>query len=211
MNYKNINERIENEYDEDIYNAISDKNLIDIFKKTPSGKQNIYEMEKILKNDENTIDDKINLMLLKFIIPSGTKGVVRGNEFNTIIKKQILNFNLDSNIFYICFEQNCESEETGDKPDWFIRNKISKKLIIGYNQLDLWGGGHQNNRADKYLVDNKHNNSNCKLLCVVCNKTMLTSKKSKKYKHFKIGFENNTLCYPKNLKNIIYTYFNINN
>lgn len=29
------------------------------------------------------------------------------------------------------------------------------------------------------------------------------------YKIFKIGFENNTLCYLNNLDNIIYNYFNL--
>ena len=76
------------------------------------------------------------------------------------------------------------------------------------NQLDLWNGGHQLNRGYKYLIDNKHNNKNSKLLCVICNDIQIKSK-NKIYKLFEIGFENNTLCYINNLQNIIYSFFNL--
>ena len=46
------------------------------------------------------------------------------------------------------------------------------------NQLDLWGGGQQLNRGSKYLIDNKHNTENSKLLCVVCNPIELKSNKN---------------------------------
>ena len=76
------------------------------------------------------------------------------------------------------------------------------------NQLDLWGGGQQINRGSKYLVNNKHNTKKSKLLCVVCNKIKLKSNKNKAYKLFKIGYENDTLCYLKNLESIINKFFN---
>ena len=75
------------------------------------------------------------------------------------------------------------------------------------NQLDLWGGGQQLNRASKYIENNKHNNENSKLLCVVCNEIQFKSIKNKAYKLFVNGFENNTLCYLNNLQNIITSYF----
>lgn len=60
---------------------------------------------------------------------------------------------------------------------------------------------NQLNRGFKYIENNKHNNKNSKLLCVVCNKIQFTNNKA--FKLFKIGFENNTLCYLNNLINII--------
>ena len=57
------------------------------------------------------------------------------------------------------------------------------------NQLDLWSGGHQINRASKYIENNKHNNQNSKLLCVVCNEIQF------KNKIFETGFKNDTLCF----------------
>ena len=64
------------------------------------------------------------------------------------------------------------------------------------NQLDLWGGGQQLNRGSKYIENNKHNNENSKLLCVVCNEIQFKNK-NKAYK----------LCYLNNLEHIIRKYF----
>ena len=74
------------------------------------------------------------------------------------------------------------------------------------NQLDFWSGGQQLNRGYKYLIDNKHNTENSKLLCVICNKLQFNNK-NKAYKLFEIGFSNNTLCYINNIKIIIQKYF----
>jgi hypothetical protein len=83
--------------------------------------------------------------------------------------------NLNNDIFEICL--------TSEIPDWYILEKISKKIIIGMNQLDLWNGGQQLNRGFKY-IENNGNNKN-KLLCIVCNKIKFTSDKNKSYKLFK--------------------------
>ena len=76
------------------------------------------------------------------------------------------------------------------------------------NQVDLWNGGQQINRGSKYLINNKHNNKLCKLLCVVCNNIQFKTK-NKAYALFNAGFTNNTLCYLGNLEKIIKEYFNI--
>ncbi len=75
---------------------------------------------------------------------------------------------LDSNRFEVCFEKQCSECITTEIPDWYILEKSTKKVIIGMNQLDLIGGGQQINRGYKYLIDNKHNTINSKLLCVIC-------------------------------------------
>jgi hypothetical protein len=150
------------------------------------------------------------IILLK-LIPAGTKGVIRGNKFNNFVKIYIDNLKLDKNKFDICFEKKHNLFDTTEIPDWYIYNKITNKIIIGMNQLDLWKGGQQLNRGFKYLENNKYNNINCKLLCIICNEIQLKNNKNKIYKLFNIGFKNNTLCYINNLKNIIYTYFNLNN
>lgn len=93
----------------------------------------------------------------------------------------------------------------GIKPDWYILEKSTNKIIIGMNQLDLWGGGQQLNRGSKYL-ENK-NDENIKLLCVVCNEIQFKTE-TKAFKLFEIGFRNDTLCYLNNLENIIKSYYN---
>ena len=140
------------------------------------------------------------------LIPAGTKGVIHGNKFNTIIKNYIIKLNIDINKYDIQFEKKCEYHITSEIPDWYILDKSSKKIIIGMNQLDLWNGGHQINRGFKYIENNKHNTDNSKLLCVICNDIYLKTNKNKIYK---IGFENNTLTYLNNLGNIINSYFNL--
>lgn len=142
------------------------------------------------------------------IIPPGTKGVIRGNKFNEIVKLKIKEMKLDEDRFEICFEKKCKSCITSEIPDWYILEKSTSKVIIGMNQLDLWGGGQQINRGSKYLINNKHNTKKSKLLCVVCNKIKLKSNKNKAYELFKTGYENDTLCYLKNLESIINKFFN---
>jgi hypothetical protein len=73
--------------------------------------------------------------------------------------------------------------------------------------LDLIGGGQQINRGYKYLIDNKHNTINSKLLCVICNYVQFKNH-NKKTKLFEVGFKNDTLCYLNNIENIINKFFN---
>lgn len=142
------------------------------------------------------------------LIPPGTKAVVRGNKFNYFIKTHILSLQFDNSIFEICFEKKSNIYVTSEIPDWYILNKKTNKIIIGMNQIDLWSGGHQLNRGFKYIIQNNDcDNTNVKLLCVVCKKIQFKNQKSKAYELFKIGFEKNTLCYLKNLKKIITDFF----
>ncbi len=128
--------------------------------------------------------------------------------FNLIVKKYIIGLELDQDAFEIRFEKRCETHHyTSEIPDWYILEKSTNKIIIGMNQLDLWGGGQQSNRGSKYIVNNEHNNERSKLLCVVCNKIQFKNEKNKTYKLFKIGFENDTLCYLNGLKSIVDKYF----
>ena len=205
---ESINTRIKNEICHDTLNEISDEKLLPVYKECESLKKAITELEKVLdKFVEHEIKENIVNDYLLNLIPPGTKGVIRGNKFNEIIKKHITNLNMDKSRFKIAFEKRCEGHLTTEIPDWYILEKPTNKIIIGMNQLDLWGGGQQLNRGSKYLVNNKHNTENSKLLCVVCNHTEFKSIKSKAYNLFEIGFKNNTLCYIKNLENIIKEYF----
>lgn len=152
--------------------------------------------------------EKIIQEYLLELIPAGTKGVIRGNKFNKIIKQYITNLELSSEQFEVCFEKECDIHPTSEKPDWYILEKSTNKILIGMNQLDLWGGGHQTNRGSKYIINN-NNTETSKLLCVICNEIQFKNVKNKAFRLFDIGFQNNTLCYLNNLKCIIYSYFNI--
>jgi len=209
LTMEDINSRIKKEICYDVLSQLSDENLLDDYKECPSVKNAIKKLEDILDKylDIETKQKIIQDYLLE-LIPAGTKGVIRGNKFNKIVQAFILSLELDTTRFEICFEKKCDDHMTTEIHDWYILEKSTNKIIIGMNQLDLWGGGQQLNRGSKYIENNKHNNMNSKLLCVVCNEIQFKSKKNKAYKLFETGFDNNTLCYLNNLQNIITAYFN---
>lgn len=209
LSMKDINARIKQEVCYETLEKLTDAKLMCEYKDCNSLKDKIKKLSDVLGKyiDEETNQQIIQEYLLQ-LIPAGTKGVIRGNKFNNIVKKFITKLALDTERFEICFEKICQAHFTSEKPDWYILAKSTNKIIIGMNQLDLWGGGHQVNRGSKYIENNKHNNENSKLLCVVCNEIQFKSKKNKTYKLFETGFKNNTLCYLNNLQNIITSYFN---
>ena len=209
-----INERIKKEICRNTISELTDEKLLPVYKKSESVIEELKKQEKILdkyfddsENKQKFLSDPENILQL---IPAGTKGVIRGNKFNEIVKLAILEKNTDSERFEIRFEESCKvnGNETSEKPDWYILERSTEKIIIGMNQLDLWSGGAQTNRGSKYIEGNKHNNDKSKLLCVVCNDIQLSSKNNKQYKLFETGFKDDTLCYLNNLQNIILSYFN---
>lgn len=230
-----INQRIKNEICYETLSKLSDQNLMSEYMECNSVKKEITKLRNILEkydisiskrekynNDTDTYNDNdndndtkscqqkiINEYLIQ-LIPAGTKGVIRGNKFNQIVRKSILDMNLDSERYDIQFEKKCKDNNTyvtSEIPDWFILEKATNKIIIGMNQLDLVSGGHQLNRGYKYLIDNKHNTNKSKLLCVICNEYQFKNNKNKAFQLFKVGFQNNTICYLKNLHKIIKTFF----
>ena len=209
LSMENINRRIKEEVCYETLEELTDAKLMCEYKDCNSVKNEIKKLSEVLGKymDEETKQKIIQEYLLQ-LIPAGTKGVIRGNKFNIIVQNFIVNLELDTERFEIYFEKKCEGHFTSEIPDWYILEKSTNKIIIGMNQLDLWGGGQQLNRGSKYIENNKHNNENSKLLCVVCNEIQFKSEKNKAYKLFETGFSNNTLCYLKNLQNIITSYFN---
>lgn len=208
LSMEEINARITQEICYETLEELTDARLMYEYKECNSVKNQIKKLGDVLKKYINEeIKQKIIQDYLLQLIPAGTKGVIRGNKFNNIVKNFITKLELDTDRFDICFEKKCEGHLTTEIPDWYILEKSTNKIIIGMNQLDLWGGGQQLNRGSKYIENNKHNNENSKLLCVVCNEIEFKSKKNKAYKLFETGFKNNTLCYLNNLQNIITSYF----
>src|SRR3989344_830896 len=153
IDLKYINNRINEEICYDTINKLTDINLLDEYKKCNLVQEKIKELTLILKkyNIKNEIINSIiNEYILLNLIPPGTKGIIRGKMFNTIVKNTILNLKLDNEKF----EEKFESNITSEIPDWYILEKTTNKVIIGMNQLALVGGGHQTNRGDKYLINN---------------------------------------------------------
>lgn len=207
---ENINKRIENEICYETIDKLKDNNLIKEYKDCKSVQNSIDRLINILEKHKISDDTKISILndYLIELIPPGTKGIIRGNKFNSIVKKTIENIKLDNERFEVCFEKQCSDCITSEIPDWYILEKSTKKVIIGMNQLDLWSGGQQSNRGSKYIFDNKLNTEKSKLLCVICNQIKFNNNKNKAFKLFNHGYKNNTLCYLKNIENIINKFFN---
>lgn len=200
-----INNEIKKQINKDVLIELTDENLLDDYLKCKSVNNAIDKLINVLKNvgiQDNKITEIKNKYILE-LIPAGTKGVIRGNKFNQIVKKYITNLNLDEKTYEICFEKRCEYVKTPEIPDWYIKNIKNNKIIIGLNQMDLWRGEQQINRGSKYLIDCKFNNERTKLLCVVCNEIEFKSRKNKAFNFFVIGLKNDTLCYLNNLGTII--------
>lgn len=209
INLQYINHRICKEVCEDTINILTDQNLITEYKKSKSVQNKIKKIKSIFEKNNIEMEKQENILndYILELIPPGTKGVIRGNKFNEIVKNYINNLQLDNEIFEIVFEKKCKLYETNEIPDWYILEKKTGKAIIGMNQLDLWSGGQQLNRGFKYLNNNKINTEKSKLLCVVCNKIQIQTNKNKTYKIFEMGFSNDTLCYINNIANIVNKYF----
>jgi hypothetical protein len=117
-------------------------------------KNKINTLNKILKTHKINNKKKeaiINDYLVE-LIPAGTKGVIRGNKFNDIVMKTIINMHLDNKRFKVCFEEHCSIIDTSERPDWYILDITNNRVLIGMNQIDLWSGGHQLNRGSKYII-----------------------------------------------------------
>jgi hypothetical protein len=141
INIEYINNRIEQEVCEDSINKLKDTYLIDEYKECKSVKNEIEKLKTILEK-HNIETNKKELIINDYIlelIPAGTKGVIRGNKFNSIVKDIINNLKLNKERFEICFEKQCELCNTSEIPDWYILEKLTGKVIIGMNQLSLWG------------------------------------------------------------------------
>lgn len=203
-----INERIGIEICHDTINLLTDESLKEEYLRSPSVNKNINNLSLILdKYICTSTRDQIITDYLPNLIAPGTKGVIRGNKFNTIVKDYINTLPLD-NQFEIGFETHCRTIQfkTDETPDWYILDKTNNKLLIGMNQLDLWSGGQQLNRGMKYI--NMVCDENVKLVCIVCNNIVIKTK-DKKFNLFNKGFKNDTICYLKGLWRIIQVYFNL--
>jgi translation initiation factor 2 beta subunit (eIF-2beta)/eIF-5 len=87
-----INRRIKNEICYDTINQLKDDHLMSDYKNCLSVQNQIKKLQNILqKNKVDTckISNIINDYILE-LIPPRTKGVIRGNKFNQIIKNHIL-------------------------------------------------------------------------------------------------------------------------
>ena len=204
---QSLQEWIIENYNPEIEKSLSDEELIEEYVKYPSVKKNTKILTEVLRQNNVTYRqiEKIKKDYVKQLVPPGTKSVVKGSRFNNIIKDILLRIFTDER-YEVAFEKNCDYMFS-EIPDWYIKDKETNKIVIGYNQLDLWSGGSQINRASKYIMDDnfhlKYEADNVKVLSVVCNNLSLISETNKPFKIMKYGINTGRVCYVKNLTRAI--------
>jgi hypothetical protein len=220
-----INNRISKGYCSKIDKCLTDQYLLKEYMKAPSVKNAVREFEDILTRCmgrlpvKKAIVERIKKTVIKEvmannkvrIIPAGTKATVRGSCFNDIVHDTLTRIVKKNRSLVLEVEQMPEGiQGINERPDWYIMNKDTKRFIIGYNQIDFWGGGQQSNRGDKYILKNEIDDTlgrqNGKLLCVVCKNPELKSINNKIFHIFDTGFTKKTLCYVNDLEAHIKEY-----
>jgi len=208
---QSLNQRISSEFCADTVNKLTDVSLLTEYQDCKSVKNSVAKLSNILEKHAEISTEMRDAILKEYLvemIPPGTKGVIRGNKFNKMVQEKIMSLSLPADIYEVAFEKNCDTTPTSEIPDWYIKHKIQNKTLIGMNQLDLWGGGHQMNRAAKYILkDPFEDHTNVKLICVVCNFIVLKSEKNKAFQIFEKGYNRNTICYLNNLEKIVREFF----
>lgn len=148
-------------------------------------------------------------LLLECLIPAGTKSNVRGGKFNHIIAKELaLNLKkLKMKDYALCVEK--KHAMFPEIPDWIIQK--GRKTLVGFNQISLFGGGHQLNRGYKYIMDDKmhadHKRLNVKMVCIV--KEIPINKGGKSHSILMKGIKTQRIFCVGGLNKLIKDYFNV--
>lgn len=200
---------ITEQYDRYVERSISDLMLMDKYMQTSACKNAVKVLEDTSK--DLFLDERQKRVfmrrILPMVIPAGVKAVVRGAALNNYVKNMMMRLCKGKQGWKVDFEvRNCG--HVTEIPDWTL--KVAKKgpLIIGFNQLDLWKGGAQINRAAKYILDDtlhaRLNANNVYLVCVVARHIDVTKQQnvssSKLHKILRKGVETGRLMWPKGLK-----------
>lgn len=210
MDIKQFNAFLQRQVCPQVLYQLSDQNLLPLFLESISMKRKKQKLQEIMSPiQETALRESILQQCMLEMIPPGTKGVIRGNKFNSLVKDRIKNLNLDGKRFRVAFEKNDLDLKFEEIPDWYIVDKSTNRVLVGMNQLDLWTGGQQINRASKYIKTSMDLPSSYKLVCVVCNPIQVASEKSKITQLLHQGFSGNVLCFVKYLPFYILSHFGL--
>ena len=161
-------------------------------------------MKLILKsnNFEDDVMDNIFWNCRKYILSAKDKTLIQEHVFGSIVKDKIRSFDLPSNLFEIEHDSEYIPLTNLEKQSWFIRNRLTNKVLIGVNHMNLWKDRNSVNLFEKYM-NFKSESENVEIVCIVASSIFHTSERSKTFKLFKTGFDSNRLCYINGLKKVI--------
>ena len=126
---------------------------------------------------------------------SGRIGNDRGNTLNKIVADL-----LSKHPFVEKAETEVKYPRVSEIVDVLATLQDGSRFVI-MCQVDLWNGGAQGNRGDKYIVDSKFKNiceeNGDRWGCVVLKPPTFNAKsKSKQFKMFRVGYDQEILFYP---------------
>ena len=203
MDIEEINEAILEQYDRHTDSKFSDNALMTQYLASPAVKDRIQgKLEQAIEGMELDKRQKRIFMrkIMPLVIPPGVKANIRGNIFNKYIKNILLRFACTRKKMDVAFEKKVQGFP--EIADWVLN--IDGKQIVGYNQLDIWNGGAQINRASKYILDDtlhaRMKKKNIYIVCIVARKLMIKNCDSKIANIVNTGLKKDRLMWPKGLK-----------
>lgn len=183
--------------DDEVIKKLTDISLSKKFLDSKATKETFKKVMLVLDKHNVANAEAVIADLIPYLIPPGVKGVVRGLAFNQIVMDW-----LNEHYEGVEFEKNIDG--ISERPDWYILH--NNHYIVGYNQIDLWSGGAQTNRGNKYILDDSFHekNSTIKYVSVIASKPDKISPKLKKL--FEVGISKKRMTYLSGLESIIDGY-----
>lgn len=184
---------------------LDDEVLFSRYCDAPSVKKRIHEIKTLLREHGLSHTQCACLAKKLLVVPPGTKSHIRGCMFNDIVKREIRKVLGSKSAVCAEFEKHhaCFSEI----PDWILTK--GNKILVGFNQISLFGGGHQLNRASKYVMDDvlhrKLSKRRIKMVCVVKDLPINATGKSRNI--LLKGIEKKRIYCVGGLKKLIRDYF----
>ncbi len=177
MNLQEVNQWLEENY---INTRLSDSDLKVLYLHNETVKHNIKELEVILK-DNNVTNRQINNIVIDYfssLIPPEIRQSTREKVFNGLIKDK-LEADLDPNIYFI--GKNKEG-------DWYVKNKITENMILGFNYPHLFKGEQQLQKIKKNVYKTELT------LNVLCNFYQFETE-DKFFEVIRDGIQRGNVCY----------------
>lgn len=192
------------QYDRHTEDKFTDLQLMSSYMTSPSMKNGALKKLEEVK-EELELDDRQERMFMKkmlpIVIPPGVKANIRGQVFNKYIKNILCSLVREKRSVKVEFEKKVG--EMSEIADWVMTVEGGAR-IIGYNQLDIWNGGAQINRAAKYILDEglhrRLQKKNVYIVCIVARKLVLKGGDSKLARIIDVGLRRNILMWPRGLK-----------
>ena len=193
---------------EKTWQKFSNKALYKEFINTTSSQNRLKRLKNIL-NETNSAIVYNNLVsnedfVMEYVIQPGLKGQVRGALLEKFLQARIASYNLEAKGLVVIPQMSSELNPTDERPDILIKDIYSDKEMIIFAQVDLDGGGAQQNRMNKYLSFEPR--EDLKVVSFVADfrprsKTTDACKKTIK------AIKNGNICGFKNLEHVILDFF----